>query len=306
MNISDQANSWLTQFKIEITSSSNKVFGNGRQQLEATVSVAPRTNSTISDEQLASIALVTLDDDGVYRELNGALKASETRDPVFQYFADTGSAPSNLEIRGPARRKRFYVSSSRSGGSLDKLYARISKNADTHYVTDVGAFKSSIIVESITPLRYEVQDLELTAEDELDTANVDIDVYYLKFKNPKLQIVKSVSFNEFDDEDYHYRRCFATSQGAHPGAIGSWFTHYAFEVGARFPFSAGQSTVTLNQRPGQMNLVRTITNEPFYTSRPQNYAHRSRWALFDQYGNDRKIEVTQTDNGNRISFKRLD
>ncbi|HEY0288124.1 MAG TPA: hypothetical protein VGC62_14100 [Pseudomonas sp.] len=313
MNISNTANTWLSQFKVEITSSANMVFGNGRQQLEATVIVAPRNHGTITDKQLASIALVTLDDDGVYRELTGGLKASLNRDPLYQYFADTGSAPSNLEIRGPVRRKRFYISSSRTGGSLDRVYARISKDESTYHVTDGGAFNSSIIIESITPRRYDENDFELSAVNELSTDRVDMDLYYLKFKNPQYQIVKSTPYTEyysepydsFYNDDWYYRYCYETRSDAGQNVIASWYTHYAFEVGPKRAFTAGTNSITLNRRAGQMNLVRATTHEVSY-NRPQNESERSVWGVIDQYGNERKIEFIQTDEGNRIGFKRFD
>lgn len=313
MNISNTANTWLSRFKIDITSSANRVFGNGRQQLEATVTLAPRSAATITDAQLASITLVTLDDDGVYRELSGPLKASSERDAAYDYYADTGGAPGNLETKGPIRRKRFYISSSRSGGSSDQIYARISKDGNTHYVTDGGSFNSSITVESITPLRYDESDFELNAEDALTTGNTDIDLYFFKFKNPKLRIVKSTphneyyseSWNDFHNEDWYYRHCHATRTGENFNLIATWRTHYAFEIGPKRKVTIGGNSVTLNHRAGQMNLLRTVTDEITY-NRPQDESERSIWSVFDQYGNERQIEFTQTDDGNRIGFKRFD
>jgi hypothetical protein len=313
MNISNTANTWLSRFKIDITSSTNRVFGNGRQQLEATVTVAPRNGGTITDAQLASIALVTLDDDGVYRELSGQLKASSERDAAYEYYADTGSPPSNLELNGPVRRKRFYISSSRSGGSIDQIYACISKDGNTHHVTDGGSFNSSITVESITPLRYEESDFELNAENALRTGMTDIDIYFFKFKNPKLRIVKSAphseyyseSWNDFHNEDWYYRHCHTTRTGENFSTIATWRTHYAFEISPKRNVTLGTSTVTLNHRAGQMNLLRTVTDEFIY-NRPEDESERSIWSVFDQYGNERQIEFTQTDDGNRIGFKRFD
>lgn len=306
MNISSTANTWLSQFKIDITSSTNKVFGNGRQQLEATVTVAGRKDGIISDEQLASISLVTLDDDGVYRELDGPLKASSVRDAAFEYYADTGTIPSNLELRGPVRRRRFYISSSRSGGSLDRLYARISKDDNTHYVTDAGSFNSSITVESITPLRYDEDDFEMSRGDEISTEALDLDIYYLKFKNPKLRIVKSTPHDVAYNHNPHYRYCFKTTVKRDYDKVASLLTHYAFKVGPERTFTVAGSTVTLNRRPGCMNIIRTITHQIYLQSLPKNEVKPSRWWIFDQYGNERKIEITQTDNGNRIGFKRFD
>jgi len=314
MNISNTANTWLSQFKIDITSNANRVYGNGRQQLEATVSVTPNKNKPLTAEQLASITLVTFDDDGVYRELGGALHASPERNPLYEYFAASGNAPSNLELGSNVRRKRFYISSSRRGGSLDQVFARISRDENTHHVTGVDSFKTSIIIESITPVHYDENDFELSAEDELTTDTIDVDIYYLKFKNPRLRIVKARPYTEYYGEpwndyynaDAHYRYCYATRTGAEHAIIASWRTHYAFEVGPRRPFTLWNNTVFLNRIPGQMNFVRTITHERAYTLRPQGESQRSIWGLFDQYGNERKIEVTQTDDGNRIGFKRFD
>lgn len=121
MDISTNTSAWLNHFNIKITSNSHRLYSNGRQQIEVTVAVAPAPNNTLTAEQLDSIALVTLDDDGVYRELTGELKVSTTRDPQFDYFAASSGAPQNLEPSGTTTHKRFYITSTRIGGSLDKV-----------------------------------------------------------------------------------------------------------------------------------------------------------------------------------------
>jgi hypothetical protein len=55
-----------------------------------------------------------------------------------------------------------------------------------------------------------------------------------------------------------------------------------------------------------MNFVRTLTRTTTHSPQPQKESERSVWGLFDQYGNERKIEVLPIDEGNRIGFKRYD
>jgi len=62
---------WLSRLNINITSSSNRIFNNGNHQLEISVGLTPRNGEIITDEQLNSVRLVTLEDDGSYQELSG-------------------------------------------------------------------------------------------------------------------------------------------------------------------------------------------------------------------------------------------
>ncbi|KPW57274.1 Uncharacterized protein ALO80_00590 [Pseudomonas caricapapayae] len=340
MNISNTANTWLSQFKIEVTSNANRVFGNGRQQLEATVSVSPRGNGTITTEQLNSITLVTLDDDGVYRELTHELRVSRTRDTLFDYYAASGSAPlAHLELKGAVLRQRFYISSSRVGGSLDRVYARISKNADTHHVTDGGAFNSSIIIESLTPLRYEHEDFVLTREDTVSKHDTDIDIYYLTFKAPGRRIIKSIPYDpvwsgidvwstqagrrrksrwpsaaqvspsggeQTPRHHSYYSDCYSRQTSVTGTDYRFYYIHYAIEMGTALTLRIKDSTITVNNKPGHMNFVRAKTYYGPFENPPNEYRQQSRWGLLDPYGNETRIELTQGDSGNTIAFKRYD
>ncbi len=313
MLVSSSANTWLSQFKIEITSNANKVYGNGRQQLEATVTVAPRSNGSISSEQMDSISLVILDDDGVYRELEGALQASLERDNRFDYFAATGGAPSNLELQGSTRRKRFYISSTRSGGSLDRVYARISKDDRTHYVTNAGAFNSSIIVETIRPLRSSKDEFELVVEDSQIRDWYVATPHYLRFKNPNYQIVDYLPYTPSDnhseyatayDDASHALTLYRERPPTPQNPVNKHFClHYVITKNPRFTRNTASRRFAPAYRPGQMTLllVQLIGVANFTPlTRP------ALWTLIDQYGNEHKIEMTQRDNGKLMDFKRYD
>ena len=163
MNPANDTN-WITKFNIHVSSNSNKVFGNGRHQLEVSVTVTPKAGVDITDEQLDSIRLVTLDDNGAYQELSGELHMSTERDTRFEYYADTGAPPAPLIAANTLRRK-FYVSSTRSGGTLDVVYAAITKDEATHYVSHTSKFNTSVTLETLTPLRLNRDDFAFDAED---------------------------------------------------------------------------------------------------------------------------------------------
>lgn len=306
MDVSNNANTWLNQFKVEVTSNASRVFGNGRQQLEATVSVSARSNHTISREQLDSITLVTLDDDGVYRELQGKLQVAASKNPLFDYYGATGSSPANIELGGSGvRRKRLYVSSTRVGGSLDRIYARISKDAATHYVTDGGPFNSLITVETLAPLRHVDSDLSMSAENVFKSDDLEVDRFSLRFKSSKLRIVAATRYDGFPDGGYHYRSVYDSRWDPFSENTFHFYnTHYAFNVGPKLEIDIEGQTVEINHRPGEMNFVRTST--VVWSDRPPvDDWETSSWGLLDQYGNEHKIELTDEDNGRRIGFKNL-
>ena len=329
MNISTNTSTWLNRFKIEITSNSHRLFSNGRQQIEVTVVVAPALGKTVTDEQLDSIVLVTLDDDGVYRELTGELKVSTTRNPLFDYFAASSGAPQNHELSGTTKRKRFYITSTRIGGSLDKVYARISRNADTYHVTNGGSFQSSITVESLKPLRYEKDDFELLRKDIVTDSEVDVDLYSLSFKDKTRRIIKSIPYDTVrsaasqwggwratpgpvEKPIPHYHMYYKKLAGEVQSIIKylhtrTYFFHYAFEVGKEATIYVKERPVTINKAPAHMNFLRArVMYRSFETLTPEAITHRSRWGVLDQYGNETKIEFLQKDEGNLIDFKRYD
>lgn len=314
MRANDDTN-WITKFNISITSNSNRVFANGRHQLEVSVSVSPKSGQEISAEQMESLHLVTLDDDGVYRKLSGELDASERRDKRFEYYADTGSAPNNLQLESSSRRKRFYISSTRPGGSRDIVYAAISKDADTQYVSHTSRFNSAVTVESLTPLRMTRDDFIFDGEDRqwetLDSLTVDYDVYHLSFRSSRLKIVESIAYGAKEEVCYAQNNIDIT-----PGYYFFYVSfenatfryqnhfHYAIKVGPEKEFRWRDTPIKVNNRSGVMNFVRVKVTGDDFSNVP--YSTPSRWGLLDQYGNEHKIEMTQESDGNIPNFIMFD
>lgn len=296
---------WITRLSIEVASNSNKVFGNGRHQLKVYVTVVPKAGIDITEEQLDSIRLVTIDDDGNYQELSDELVASTERDTRFEYYADTGFAP-RVKRDASLRRRKFYVSSSRSGGTLDVIYAAISKDEDTHYVSHTSKFNSSVTVETLTPLRLNTADFELTFDDnhdeEKDRTRWDYDVYQLQIKSHSLKIIESTPedgesgapyFQYIEDHGWEF-------QGL------SWinnftsYTHYAYGISQGAQVELPGVTLSVDRHPNSMVFVRVATWGIENLSGVQNQS--SRWKLLDQYGNEHGIEMTQPEKGNRLGF----
>lgn len=114
-------NQWLTRFRLDITSSSNRLYANGRQQVEVTVTLEPRKGETLSEESLNSLSLVLIDEDGEprlldhpdlfasKRAINGlfimppteAPPARSPKKPQTAFAASSTSRPNALAARSP-------------------------------------------------------------------------------------------------------------------------------------------------------------------------------------------------------------
>ncbi|MBM3107785.1 hypothetical protein IIE18_21905 [Pseudomonas sp. V1] len=144
---------WLRTFKIELSSASNRVYRNGRQQIEIRLSVEPISGKTVTEEQLKTLTVVTQSADGSYQPLpelsedwnstaNEPWFYSQKRDERFDYFSDT------LKIKQPhlpngqteqAYSKLIYIQSSAAAGSVLTLRGCIQEdgeNPETVYYTD--------------------------------------------------------------------------------------------------------------------------------------------------------------------------
>ncbi|MFJ5298858.1 hypothetical protein ACIQAL_20270 [Pseudomonas sp. NPDC088368] len=297
---------WITKFGIHVTSNANKVFANGRHQLEISVSVTPKAGVDITDEQLDSIRLVTLDDNGAYQDLSGELHMSTERDARFEYFADTGSAPAAL-LEANARRRRFYVSSTRSGGTLDVIYAAITKDESTHYVSHTSLFNTSVTIETLTPLNLTRDDFSFKDEDnhyqEIGATEWNYDVYQLVIKGRQLKLVDAIPYGPKSGEAY-----FQNVLEEDPGwdfdgltpHISKSFTHIGYEVSDQTEFPVPNAVLSVNRLPNSMLFIRILT---YGTTRLQGVTSTdTRWGLLDQYGNEHKIKMTQRNDGQYIDF----
>ncbi|MFJ3466785.1 hypothetical protein [Pseudomonas sp. NPDC090201] len=314
---------WLSRLNINITSNSNRIFNNGNNQLQVSVGLTPRKGESITKEQLNSVRLVTLDDDGQYRELSGEYRVSRKRDERFEYYADTGMAPSRL-LESTACSRKFYVSSTASGGSIKTLYAAVTRDEDSHYVSHTSVFNSSVKVETITSPNRQRSDFKLERVDALmDTVTdvvehdrkswkvktaVDIDLYHLEFKNPAFRIVDADAafqdglaatfLGERDDGEVFWGNNFAS-----PSV--EMNLHYLVDPLSQVQaFGYRHLSVPINTRAGAMNFIRLQLRgiDPKPEAGPPAPGS---FAVLDQYGNKYKIKMTIEGAGNFMDFRML-
>lgn len=306
MNYTQQANQWLRRFRVDITSNSPRVFANGRQQVRVTVTLEPRDGQAISQEALDSLQLILIDDDGNIRDLDAELAVSTERDSRFTYHADSGSAPSPLmEAATGTIRRHFYVTSTLPGGTLSTIYAGIWKDQENSFETNRAPFLSSVEIESITPRRLTEDHFELAVEDAGNNGATDIDLYYLKFKEPSRYIASSKSL-AIPSGVAFYSGWKNTSPwyAIHSDLWSSYrYTHYAFDVGAEFEWTSsnGEVTVRLNKHQGCMTLLREreLINSNAASTETRDW---SIWEVIDQHGNAIVLRFVREDQGNRIGF----
>ncbi|NBB11424.1 hypothetical protein [Pseudomonas sp. SLFW] len=300
---------WLTGFKVRITNSSNKVFNNGFQQLQISVSVTPKAGQEVTEEQLNSIRLVILDDDGHYKELEGDLSASNERDERFEYFPG-GRSFRKLELESGTFRRKIYVSSTRPAGTHDTLYARISKDDETHYVTGTSRFNSEVLIETVARPRLTREDFTFWGDDTLnvtlDGVAADFDIYHLRFKDQQYRIVDSIADGVASGQAYYSKSIDVTPPPSFSGPIHAHrrryktYYHVAFEVGPEASLIYRGTRIAVNKTAGTMNFVRLkLIGE----DRPTSLRNSgSRWGLLDQYGNHYQIDMTQKGDGNLLDF----
>lgn len=146
--------SWLKEFKVEISSSSSLLYGNAYQQVEIRLTANVQQNQpALTPEQFESLVLVLEHPDGTYEQLPepGASTLdwwqARTRDERFDFMSGT------LKTEAPkAVSKPLYVSSRMGSGSAVKLRARIQKDNDTVYYTDLQhGFDSYVTVTIKAP-----------------------------------------------------------------------------------------------------------------------------------------------------------
>lgn len=322
---------WLSKFKIDVTSNSNKLYNNGAQQVKVTVSLTPVKGQEITDEQMDSLWIFLIKDGSDYRDLGrdfvlypkhsdrginsrspeDNFKVSLEKTAELEYYAASGFAPHNLLESAP-RSRDFYISTLAHGGERYKIYAGITKEEGVEYATCTSRFNSHIELETISSPRRRRSDFTLErvhafvgATDDGET-KVDIDVYYLQFAERTLRIVGATPLNG-DDEYFYYE----DSEAYYPfrsWVLSTYFEtqyHFGFRPGAARDFHYKNISVAINDRPGAMNFLRLELIGPLGALRSPTHGP-SRWAIFDQYGNPYGIEMTQKNSGNEIDFRMFD
>lgn len=150
---------WLSTFKIELTSNSPSLYGNGRQQVEVTLIVEGARDIVITQEQLNTLTIVHRNDLGEYAPLPDTQSedldwfASLTRDERFDYYEGSVHGHFAAPDTDAVLSKRFYVSTVASGGSVIELHAQIEMAPDAIFVTE-DTNDSSIKLSAVTLPSY--------------------------------------------------------------------------------------------------------------------------------------------------------
>ncbi|WP_346832451.1 hypothetical protein ABDX87_08335 [Pseudomonas abietaniphila] len=327
---------WLSKFKIEVTSNSNRLYRNGNQQVKVTVSLTPAKGQEITDGQLDSIWLFLISDDGQYRDLRThfgerayqaywpseipgpvepqeLFRVSTVKDPRFEYYAASGSAPLNL-IESSSRARTFYISSLAPAGERYKIYAAITKEEGVEYATSTSIFNAHAEIETVASPHKKRSDFTLERVHEYEgksgDTDVDIDLYYLEFANRHFKIVDAIPYGPNADDSYYSDALdvspwYRVFDGVWPARIYEEHFHYALKPGEPGHFTSHDASVAVNTREGAMNFIRLelIGYGSDFTKYTRTFFGPSRWGVLDQYGNEYGIQMTQENGGNELNFK---
>lgn len=130
-----EASAWLDQFSIFLTSRSDRVYNNGRQQIEVTVLIIPADGQTVTDAQYDSLGLAYLNANDEWVALP---RVVDSRGWCYQFDRDNhyDYYPSGFDMAVPVelpcetrsgRLKRFYVHCSAAPRDELTLYGTIDK-----------------------------------------------------------------------------------------------------------------------------------------------------------------------------------
>ncbi|MFJ4389435.1 hypothetical protein [Pseudomonas soli] len=138
-----ESSPWLDQFSIFLTSRSDRVYNNGRQQIEVTVLILPAEGQAVTDAQYDSLGLAYLNANGEWVALPGVVDRlgwcyQSERDNRYDYY------PSGFDMAVPVelpcetssgRFKRFYVHCSAAPGDALTVCGTIDQTPEVRVQT---------------------------------------------------------------------------------------------------------------------------------------------------------------------------
>ncbi|POG09835.1 hypothetical protein BGP84_08855 [Pseudomonas putida] len=140
--------------------------------------------------------------------------------------------------------------------------------------------------------------------------SIDLDLYALKFNDPAFRIEQSTEHLESNgglytgpvtDSFFYHNRY---SRGVVLDDIepeNHSYLHYALPVGPAVTHEWFGQSVTFNDIPGQMNVLRISRRN---RKAPTRASRDTYWKLFDQNGAEYRVKFTAADNGNVIGVAR--
>ncbi|WP_028695222.1 hypothetical protein [Pseudomonas cremoricolorata] len=306
MNTLDNPQFWLQTFRLELSSASSNLYGNARQQAEIRlIAHVHASQPALTPAQLASLTLVMERSDGLYEPLPfngpGALNWWQTseRDTRFDLMpGPLAESPTNSAPPPPAN-KLMYVSTSQPGGSSVRLRARIQKDQNTVYYTDIAnGFDSHVSLTTVRPPYFGENDYEWQQTiREGDINNVFLHEYSLRLKTLGLS---TQSRMEVPGMIRWHTNTLTETYATYVGIAlpGDKTVRYntAIDVGDRFTPSPRAKT------PGSDSMVVVLNgadNIPF--NRPGlSHAGPCSISLVDRHGNDHQVLLRFEEGGSAL------
>lgn len=168
-----QRANWLTKGEITVSSSSNRLYPNGRQQIELLLVVEPQPGQTITAKELASLRLMVHKADGTPIPLTDApdthgWRASLTRNEYDYYPQGQFNPTPTINEPRPAEsepaiytRQLYVMNSSQRGGESLTVYACITHQLDDNYYDYVSDGNGHMFNSSVDVMTEPLPSLEL-------------------------------------------------------------------------------------------------------------------------------------------------
>lgn len=167
---------YLSLFKIEVSSGSEFMYENGRQQVELTLSVAERDGYILTEAELNILTVVHRTPNGQYEPLPATPQdttdefewfLNSARDERFEYFplqakskcnstAKKNNFQSVSQTKVDIKTRTFYITTTAPGGSSIELFAQIEICGEP-YTTGVD-FVSTAHLTAVALPNYTEQD----------------------------------------------------------------------------------------------------------------------------------------------------
>lgn len=284
-----------------------RVYANGRQQIPFQVEVLAVKNGkrvTLTDSQLKRITLVAYDTGA---SLRAGVTVSSEKSPQYEYdwplysiepFGGTAQPPRPAP---PAEGQVQLLWVSCSSPGEFKVAAKITSPSGKTFTTNArsasgGKFDSWMNILTQPAIVYLWDALVMDdREDVITSADLDVDMYYIKFRDQKRRIVDSIHHIHAADS------CFYS--WPQPG----WprMSSIAFRTGEprSVVFQSGVSSsckLEVNARRGQANAAR-ITHRSGQTIKQA--AESGNVTYIDQYGNTVPAVIAVSADGNRLSLQ---
>lgn len=201
---------WLKEFTIKVSSNSDRVYNNGRQQIEISLIVEAHANQEVTDAQFNTLKPVYLDDDGNYVALPHIVSAddwwyADSENPAFDYL------PSSFK---PEPMRAVILNADGSDGQMlevgpdgNWLYVGSAESASVAYTQPSSARRvKRFYVQSQSRAGTNIT-LYASIEKDQDT------VYYSKNTDSDITLFaeQSPTFNFPDDYNWTQRKIQLTA-----------------------------------------------------------------------------------------------